>query len=311
MRRALIVGGIIVVVAAVVYFMRVGAIQKSKEEKAARMKAIESEAVIPVRVAPVTTGTVEKVLRYTGIVEAADKVQVNSKVAGRIIAVKVEEGDQVAKDEVIAVVDPEVTGQKFEPFEVTAPIAGKISTVFLDRGSYTSQAVPIVEIINDASVKVRVGLLEKDYSAARKGTPVRLEFDAFPGRVRTAAITNRSPVVDRLTGTIGVEIGLANSDGSLRPGMFVRIQVVPETHTDVVLMPADATTSEVLAGMDNVVETVVFVVEGDHVRERRVRLGLTNGTHYEVLEGLAPGEMVITLGQNLLRDGVKVNVLES
>jgi multidrug efflux pump subunit AcrA (membrane-fusion protein) len=310
MRRVVIIAGIILAVATVVYLLRVTAINRAREEKAARIKALEAETVIPVRVAPVTTGSVEKVLRYTGTVEAADRVQVNSKVAGRIVALRVKEGDAVAKGQVVAVVDPEVTGQKFEPFEVTAPIAGRVSEVFLDRGSYTNQAVPIVEIINDASVKVRVGLLEKDYAAARKGTPVRLEFDAFPGRVRTAEVTNRSAVVDRATGTIGAEIDLANSDASLRPGMFVRVQLVPETHTGVALVPAEATTSEVLAGIDEAVEAVVFVLEGDHVRERHVRLGLTNGTHYEVLEGLAAGDQVITLGQNLLRDGVKVNVLE-
>lgn len=92
--------------------------------------------------------------------------------------------------------------------------------------------------------------------------------------------------------------------------MFVRIQVVPETHADVVLVPAEATLSDVLAGGGEEVETVVFVADGDRVRERRVRLGLSNGTHYEVLEGLAAGEMVVISGQTLLRDGVKVNVLQ-
>jgi membrane fusion protein (multidrug efflux system) len=93
--------------------------------------------------------------------------------------------------------------------------------------------------------------------------------------------------------------------------MFVRVEVVPETHKDVVLLPGEATTTEVLAGMGLDVETTVFVVKGDHVEERRVRLGLTNGTQYEVLEGVAAGETVVVLGQSLLRDGTKINVLGS
>lgn len=311
MKRVLVVGGVIAVVVFAVYFLRVSAIQKAKNETAAKIKALESDIVIPVEVAPVTRGTVERVLRYTGTVEADENVVVASKMSGRIVAVKVEEGDGVAKDQVVAIVDPEVTGQKFEPHEVTAPIAGKVSQVFLDPGAFINPAVPIVEIMNDAKVKVTVGLLEKDYAAVGEGTPVRLEFDAFPGKTRAASITQRSPVVDRSTGTVRAEIELDNRDGALKPGMFVRVQVVPEIHKDAVLMPSEATIGEVLLGMGAPVETKVFVVSGDRAVERSVRLGLGNGTSCEVLEGLAPGETVVIVGQNLLRDGTRVKVLGS
>jgi RND family efflux transporter MFP subunit len=212
---------------------------------------------------------------------------------------------------VVAVVDPEVTGQQFEPYGVTSPIAGKVSRVFLDAGAFINQALPIVEVMNDASVRVAVGLLEKDFALAPQGTPVRLEFDAFPGRVRAARVSRTSPVVDRATGTVKAEIDLDNRDEALKPGMFVRVQIVAETHVNVTLMPSEATTSEVLAGLAAAVETTVFVLDGDRALERPVKLGLANGTHYEVLEGLAPGEMVIVLGQNLLRNGTRVSVLGS
>jgi multidrug efflux pump subunit AcrA (membrane-fusion protein) len=311
MKRVLIVVGIIAIAAIAVYFMRVTAIQKANAEKAARIKAIESETVVPVRVAAVTRGTVERVLRYTGTIEAAEKVAVNSKVAGRITAVRVEEGDAVSKGQLVALIDPEVTGQRFEPFEVTAPIAGTVSEVFLDPGAFVGQTMPIVEIMNDSSVKVSVALLEKDFGAAGEGTPVRLELDALPGKTRTARISARSPVVDRMTGTVRAEINLDNRDRQLSPGMFARVQIVAETHTDVVLMASEATVSEVLAGLGAAVEAVVFVLNGDRAEERKVKIGLTNGTHYEVLEGLAPGEMVVTVGQSLLRNGTRVSVLGS
>jgi multidrug efflux pump subunit AcrA (membrane-fusion protein) len=314
MRRVLIVAGIVAIAAVAVYFMRVTAIQKAKAEKAAKIKAIESEAVIPVRVKPVTTGAVEKILRYTGTVEPAEKVAVNSKVSGRVTSISVGEGDAVAKGRVVAVVDPEVTGQRFEPFEVTAPIAGTVSAVFLDAGVFITPVMPIVEIMNDASVKVAFALLERDFAAAREGTPVRLEFDALPGKTRTARISARSPVVDATTGTIRAEVDLDNRDRQISPGMFARVQVVAETHAGAVLMPSEATVSEVLAGLETAVETSVFVLKGTgeaaRAEERRVKLGLSNGTHYEVVEGLAPGDMVITVGQSLVRDGTKVSVLD-
>ena len=311
MRRALVVGGVIAVAIVAVYFLRISAIHKARNEKAAKLRAIETETVIPVRVAPVTTGDMEKVLRYTGAVEPAERVDVYSKIAGRIITMKIREGDAVAKDQTVATIDPEVTGQKFEPFEVTAPLTGTVSDVFLDPGAFVTQMIPIVEIINDTSVKVAVSVLEKDYHLAKEGTAVRIEFDALPGKVVAASITSRSPVVDRRTGTAKAEIALDNRDGMLKTGMFARVRVISETRRNAVLMPREATLSEVLAGFDTVVETTAFVVAGGRAEERHVRLGLADATHCEVLDGLKPGDMVVVAGQNLLRDGAKVSIAGS
>jgi multidrug efflux pump subunit AcrA (membrane-fusion protein) len=311
MRRALIIVGVILVAAVIVFFWRSSAVQKAKDERAARILAAESETTIPVNTAPVVAGDIERVLRYTGLVEPADRVEVTSKMSGRIVSVRVREGDDVAKDEVLAVIDPEITGQKFEAHEVTAPVAGRVSQVFLDPGAFVSQMVPIVELINDTSVKVVVGVLEKDYHLVGKGTPVRIEFDALPGRTLSATVTKIMPTVDRATGTVAAEVAIDNRDRLLKAGMFARVAVVAETHKNAMLLPREATVSEVLAGFGEPVETVVFVVDGDRARERTVTLGLADDKHYEVLDGLRPGDVVVTLGQNLLRDGSRVTAVST
>jgi RND family efflux transporter MFP subunit len=181
----------------------------------------------------------------------------------------------------------------------------------VDPGAFVNQMMPIVEIINDSSVKVTIDVLEKDYHVVPKGTSVRIEFDALPGEVKMASITNTSPVVDRATGTAKAEINLDNRAGKLRTGMFARVQVIAETHKGVVLVPRDATLSEVLAGFGSVIQTQVFVVKDDRAQVRDVKLGLANATYFEVLEGLAPGDVVITTGQNIVRDGSKVRITGS
>jgi multidrug efflux pump subunit AcrA (membrane-fusion protein) len=311
MKRALILIVIVVVVALVVYFMRIQAIERGKQAREDLVNNAESEAIVPVIVEPVITGEVERILKYTGTVEPEEQVSVYPKISGRILSVDVDENDRVAKDETVAMIDPEITGQRFEPFEVTAPIDGTISQVFLDPGAYVTQMEPLVTIINDRSVKVGIGVLEKDYHLIKEGTPVRIEFDALAGETRDAKITNRSPVVDARTGTAKAEIRMRNGDSMLRSGMFARVQVITEVHKDAVLMPLAATLTEVLPGRGSRVETTVFVAEGDVARERPVVLGLAGPTHYEVLEGLAAGEKVIILGQTLLRDGIKITIMDT
>jgi membrane fusion protein (multidrug efflux system) len=228
MKRALIIIVIVVVAAAAVFLLRLRAIQRSEQEKESLVSEINSDQVTPVIVAPVTTGEVERTLKYTGTVKPEDEVDVYSKISGRIISIKVEEGDEVAKDATLAVIDPEITGQRFEPFEVTSPLEGNIAKVYLDPGTYVNQMQPIVEVIDDRLVKVEINILEKDYHLVKEGTPVRLKFDALPDESISAKITNLSPVVDRMTGTAVAEIRLDNKSGRLKAGMFARAEAIIE-----------------------------------------------------------------------------------
>jgi multidrug efflux pump subunit AcrA (membrane-fusion protein) len=58
------------------------------------------------------------------------------------------------------------------------------------------------------------------------------------------------------------------------------------------------------------IRSQVFVVAGDKAEARQVTLGLANPIHFEVIDGLNPGDRVVVVGQNLLRDGVKVSVTD-
>jgi membrane fusion protein (multidrug efflux system) len=310
MKRALIVI-IIVVVVALIVLWRISSIQRERKAREEAAAMAEAETAIAVRVAPVVTGEIEKVLRYTGRVEAEEEVDVTPKMAGRIVEVKVREGDVVKKGQTVMTIDPEVTGMKFELHSVTSPIAGKVAFRYVDRGAYVSQAVPLMKVISDSRVKVSFGVLEKDYPLVKLGMPARIEFDALPGKVWMGKITNLRPVVDVMTGTGRAEIQMDNSKGDLKSGMFARIHLVVETHKNAVLMPREATLRELFSDRGAEVETSVFVTQGRTARTRDVRLGLSNIDYFEILEGLSPGEQVIVSGQNIVRDGSEIEIMGS
>jgi multidrug efflux pump subunit AcrA (membrane-fusion protein) len=307
MKRALIII-IIVVVAALIVLWRMSSIQRERQAKEEAAAAAEAQTAVTVAVAPVVIGEIEKVLRCTGRVEALEEVDVTPKIAGRVVRVHVKEGDSVKKGETIMTIDPEVTGMKFEPHSVTSPIAGKVAIRYVDRGAYVTQQVPLLKVINDASVKVTVGVLEKDYPYVRLGMPARIEFDALPGDIWKAKVTNLRPVVDTMTGTARAEMKMDNARGMLRSGMFARVQLVVETHKNAVLMPRNATLRELFSDRGAEIDTYVFASEGGVARKRDVRLGLSNRDYFEVLEGLTEGEEVIVAGQTIVRDGSEIDV---
>lgn len=306
--RLTVVISIIIIVVTVLFVGWFMMERKAERQQAMVATKANDETVIPVDVSDVITGEIEQVLRYTGTVEPDEQVEVIPKITGRLVSMEVEEGDKVKEGQTIAIIDPEIVGQRFEPFAVTSPIEGRIARIYADRGSFVMQGQPIVQVINDNFVKVKIAILEKDYHLVKVGTQSRLEFDALPGRKIEGRVTSLSPIVDQRTGTAVAEVRLDNGNGLLRPGMYARAYLVVDFRKGVVLLPAAATLTEVLPGRGTRVETTVFVVDGEMARERKVVLGLASGDWYEVLDGLKPGEKVVTTGQNLLRDGSQVRI---
>ncbi|MGQ9604286.1 MAG: efflux RND transporter periplasmic adaptor subunit [bacterium] len=306
--RLTIVISIIIIVVTVLFVGWLMTERKAERQQAMVATKANDETVIPVMVSDVITGEIEQVLRYTGTVEPDEQVEVIPKITGRLVSMEVEEGNKVKEGQTIAIIDPEIVGQRFEPFAVTSPIQGRIARIYADRGSFVMQGQPIVQVINDNFVRVKIAILEKDYHLVKVGTQARLEFDALPGRKIEGRVTSLSPIVDQRTGTAVAEVRLDNGNGLLRPGMYARAYLVVDSRKGVVLLPAAATLTEVLPGRGTRVETTVFVVDGEMARERKVVLGLASGDWYEVLDGLKPGEKVVTTGQNLLRDGSQVRI---
>ena len=115
------------------------------------------EIAIPVEAATARERLLEETLRFTGDIRGKDQVQVYPKVTGKLIEYKVDEGDRVKKEDVIALIDRDVTGFKFEPAPVEAPISGIVAKTYLDRGDSVSPRMPIAVVAKMDEVKIKIG----------------------------------------------------------------------------------------------------------------------------------------------------------
>jgi membrane fusion protein (multidrug efflux system) len=161
------------------------------------------------------------------------------------------------------------------------------------------KAAPIVTIINMDTVKILMGVNEKDVSRVTIGLDTEIRVDAWPGKVFKGKVTNVAPIVNPLNRTTEVEVLIENRDGALKPGMFARVAIVIEAHENAVVVPHDAVV-ESESGRS------VFVVEGDRASRRTLTTGFLDGAALEVRSGLKGGERLIVIGQQRLKDGVKV-----
>ena len=187
---------------------------------------------------------------------------------------------------------------------IVATIDGIIAKKHIDQGEVVVSAqmmkqAPIVTIVDMDVVKVLIGITEKDIEKIKKGMDAEVTVDAWPGKVFHGKVTNIAPIVNPMNRTIEVELQIENRSGALKPGMFARVQIITDVHENSVLIPLDAV-------IDSESGKNVFVVEGQKAVRRDIKTGFLESTRLEVTNGLKGGEELVVLGQQRLKDGVKV-----
>ena len=184
-----------------------------------------------------------------------------------------------------------------------SPINGVVSARNYDKGDLYSMGQPIYTVEQIAPVKLLVGISEAEYSKVKKGNEVEISVDAFPGKSFKGTINRIYPTINQLTHTFNVEVIVPNRDYVLRPGMFARVTVRFGANNNVVI-PDTAVIKQTGSG-----ERFVYVLNADGtVTYQNVKLGVRNGSEYEVLEGIEDGAKVVVDGQARLRDGIKVRI---
>ena len=166
-----------------------------------------------------------------------------------------------------------------------------------------STTQPLFKIVDLYDLEAEVHIPEQDYAKVRKGQEATLKIDAFPEKSFLGKVERKSPVIDSQSGTAEATIAVQNPEGVLRPGMFVRVQIVIAVHPDALIIPREAIL------MQGERRTVYSVREGT-AREITVQIGFQEGDRVEILEGLTEEDLVVVRGQLGLQGGTKVRVIE-
>jgi membrane fusion protein (multidrug efflux system) len=191
-------------------------------------------------------------------------------------------------------------------YRIEAPLDGMVSKVFVTDGYYVSPREHLVEIYDPASQVLEFAVPESQIAVMYKGMSVEIQLDAYPDEKFKGEVNRIYPELNRRTRTRTAEAKIMGENSTrLLPGMFARIKLVIETVEKAVLIPDKAI---VLTPAN---AQLVFVVNGQTAQARKVKLGLEQGRMVQILDGVRPGEMVITEGNERLKDGASVKIMGS
>ncbi|HRD91425.1 MAG TPA: efflux RND transporter periplasmic adaptor subunit [Accumulibacter sp.] len=191
---------------------------------------------------------------------------------------------------------------KFDRTRLRAPFAGIVGIRNISVGDYVKEGQDLVNIEDIATLKIDFRLPESYLPQLRPGQQLEVSSDALPGQVFTGVLEAINPLVEAGGRAIALRAQMANVEGRLRPGMFVRVRLIFEKRSNVLLVPEQAVVP------DSKLPYVYRVVDGQ-ARRTPVRTGMRRDALVEVVEGLSAGDEVVIAGQMKLRDGAAVRTL--
>ena len=191
---------------------------------------------------------------------------------------------------------------------IHAPFAGQLGIRLISLGQYLDAGKPIVSLIALSPVHASFTLPQQDLAQLKLGMKVRVTTDTYTNRVFEATLTAMNPDLDSSTRSVPVLATVTNEDHALRPGMYVKAEVLLPEERTVVVIPATAILSAPFGDS-------VYIIEekpgkdgkpGLTVRQQFVRTGQARGDLITVESGLKPGDRIVSAGAFKLRNGMAI-----
>jgi len=308
---------------------------------------------VPVEVAKVAQQPMPQTITAVGSLRSDESIVVRPEVAGRVSAIRFQEGQRVAKGATLVMLDPAInqaevqqsranlklaqgkydravdlaksnfiSGQakdeaennlrvaeaglqlaeaKLAKTEIKAPFSGIIGLRVVSIGDYVKEGADVVNLESIDPLKVDFRVPETYLKQVQVGQSLQVQLDAVPGKTFDGKVFAVNPLVDAAGRSIVIRALVRNSDTSLRPGMFARVRLITRDEQNALVIPEQA----IVPQGD---EQYVFRVTDGKANRVKIAVGQRRDGLVQVLNGLAPNDVIVTAGQLKIRDGVPVSV---
>jgi membrane fusion protein (multidrug efflux system) len=197
--------------------------------------------------------------------------------------------------------------------QLRAPFSGILGIRQVNLGQYLKAGDAVIPLQSLDPVFVNFAVPQQEVGHLEVGSEVRVMSEGPAASERTGRITAIDSVVDEATRNVQVQATLRNADGKLRPGMFVKTEVVLGASSEVLALPASAINYAPYGDSIFIVGDMKDAKGQSYrgVRQEFVKLGPNRGDQVAVLSGVRAGEEVVTSGVFKLRNGAAIQVNNS
>ncbi|NDV56579.1 efflux RND transporter periplasmic adaptor subunit [Bacteroides sp. 519] len=189
-----------------------------------------------------------------------------------------------------------------QKMSIRAPFTGVIVNLpHYTSGVRVEQGKPMVGIMDYAQMYMDINLPESAIGSVSAQQPVHITHYTLPNDTLKGTIAELSPAISMETRTFKGKLNIDNKELKLRPGMFVKADIVVSRAESSIVIPKNIIQSQ----WNN---KYVYVVEKNTAYQRRITTGLEDENNVEVLEGLNENDNLVVRGYETLRDNSRVKV---
>jgi RND family efflux transporter MFP subunit len=182
-----------------------------------------------------------------------------------------------------------------------SPIAGIVVASEVTAGEYVGDDHLLFQVVDMQKLFIDAEVSEYDLAKVERSPGAAYRLSAYPDRIfpifgpGEGRLVFIGAVVDSDSRTVAVRYEVPNDEGILRLGMFADVMIETGRREDVLVVPRDAV-------VDDSGELIVYVqTEGESFERRPVRLGLQDGDHVELQQGVALGDRLVLDGAYAIR----------
>jgi len=200
--------------------------------------------------------------------------------------------------------DDENARLRLAKMKIVAPFTGVIVDLpYYTLGTKVNSGQSMVKLMAYSKMYMEVNLPEKNLSVIKTGQRINITSYVFPDDTLKGEVAEVSPAINTETRTFKCVLKINNSKLKLRPGMFVKADIVTESKKQTIVVLKDYLLSDSRG-------KTVFIVEQGTARLRHVRTGLENQEQIEIVDGLKLNDRLVIKGFETLRDRSKVKVIK-
>jgi RND family efflux transporter MFP subunit len=184
---------------------------------------------------------------------------------------------------------------------IKAPFDGYVQQRMVSLGELVKEQMPVMKIVRVDPLKVTAEIPEGLAPYIQSGQLVDLQVDAYPNRAFNGKVSRISPTVNQQTRAFPFEALVPNAQGLLKPGTFVRVALTTDHVEPLLTLPYAAL--QYRYGVNR-----AFVVTGDTITGKEVKVGDRLGDRIVILGGVQAGDIIAMTDVDNLADGMKVSV---
>ena len=186
---------------------------------------------------------------------------------------------------------------------VLTPRAGIIQKRYYQEGYYAKTDTALFNIADISTLRAKINVPEGYVSSIEPGGTVDFVIESMKGNDKHVAgtITHISPVAEGASRTFEAEVSVDNGDGRLRGGVYADTTITAVPKENALTVPLSA-----IVMRDD--QRTVYIIQDGHAVRRVIKTGYIGDNLVEILDGVTEQDLVITGGQNKIREGSSVKV---